>query len=830
MEFPPTAAICQHIGHVVVIAVSIEVAWAGSAYSQQSDDTVAAGSSSNRTTEIGISISEIYDDNIFATRNNKESDFITLISPYLSAENSGEDATFRLDAGASIARFESNETEDYQDYWGGMELRSKAGSALEVFGGGRISRLHEDRSSPEDILGPEPTEYDDGEAFLGLQFDAGRTIMRIGGTFERLDYHDDALPFTPGNHDDRDRNLWSVGARAGYALGPGRQIFVQGASDSRRYDEYLDDNLQHRDSDGYNAAVGLAFRSGTTLSGEVLAGYLSQDYDDPVLKDVSSFDIGALINWRASPSTVVEGSLDRTVEETTLLDASGYLYTSGGGRVSHRARRDLILGADATVSRRDYQGIDRYDDIIEAGLAANWYFRPNVFLGMDYRFTEQNSSLSAYDYDENRIFLRLGARSQPAFGDQAAGPDTGNPDNSAPDGLYVGIQGTHNDLVTELAGPRGSGGTVESDNGDQGFGGGIFLGYGTNFGRWYIGSELSADMTGAEYGHANGPVGRVWSVERGPSYAIEGRLGRTMADGSMVYGRAGVALSEFQTDYVRTMLSSAVRSASQDDMQTGMRMGAGAEFPLTRNLFGRMEYVYTAYSDYDVVLDAPSGDIDNFANEEGAFRVGLGYRFGAAPERANSPTRYDFGGPYAAVQLGFGGLYTDNIGPRENSSVLTVERADHGGAGGVLAGVGTTFGPLYMGLEADAELSDMNWNVSRSTDRVYSVERKESYGAGLRLGVVVNDATLLYGRAGAVRTRFTTDYLRQDTGDHVIQDDRLTGVRFGGGVEMPASDHSFVRLDYSFTEYDDYNVDYVSGIDSFGNSEALVRMGFGLKY
>ena len=135
-----------------------------------------------------------------------------------------------------------------------------------------------------------------------------------------------------------------------------------------------------------------------------------------------------------------------------------------------------------------------------------------------------------------------------------------------------------------------------------------------------------------------------------------------------------------------------------------------------------------------------------------------------------------------------------------------------------------------MGLEIDAELSDMNWNISRSTDRVYSVERKESYGASLRLGVVVHDATLLYGRVGAVGTRFTTDYLRQDSGDHIVQDDRLTGVRFGGGVEMPASGHSFVRLDYSFTEYDDYNVDYVSGVDSFGNSEALVRMGLGLKY
>jgi len=156
-----------------VIATSILVAQAGLAHSQQTDDVAATDSTANQTTEIGISVSEIYDDNIFATRNSKEADFITLISPFLTAENRGEDATFRLDAGASLGWYESNETEDYRDYWGGMELRSAVGSALELFGGGRISRLHEDRSSPDDTLGPEPTEYDHGEAFLGAQLGAG---------------------------------------------------------------------------------------------------------------------------------------------------------------------------------------------------------------------------------------------------------------------------------------------------------------------------------------------------------------------------------------------------------------------------------------------------------------------------------------------------------------------------------------------------------------------------------------------------------------------------------------------------------------------------------
>ncbi len=806
---------------VVVIALSILLAQAGSAYSQQSDDVVATADTASQTTEIGVSVSEIYDDNIFATRNDKEADFITLISPFLTAETRGEGASFRLDAGASIGWYESNETEDYQDYWGGIEIRSNVGSAAEIFGGGRISRLHEDRSSPDDFLGPEPTEYDASEAFLGVQTGAGPATVRLGGTYERLDFRDDAPSLTAANHDDRDRELWSVGARIGYALSPDRRLFVQGASDSRRYDEYLDDNLQNRDSEGYNAAVGLEFRSGLTLSGEILAGYIEQDYDDPALNDVQTFDLGAQIRWQTAPSTVVVGSLDRTLEETTVKDASSYLYTSVGGQISHRVRRGVVVGADAAVSRRDYQGLNRYDDVIESGLGVNWYFRPRLFLGVDYRYTDQNSNWAENDYDENRVFLRLGARSQPAFGDEAESQSTSEPDNAGPDGLYVGVQGIHSDMVTELAGPRGAGGTLETDVGDQGFAGGLFAGYSHRLDSWYLGAELSAEMAGMKYGHANAPDGRIFSVERGPSYALEGQVGAALQSGAVVYGLAGVVMSEFETDYQRDVVS-----VHEEDWRTGLRAGMGVEFPVSGNLFGRASYAYTSYGDYDINV---GGDVDNFANEEGAFRLGLGYRFGEPAKPADKAVGHDFTGPYGGLHVGFGGLYTDNAGAREGGKFLTVERADHGGIAGAFGGAGIALGPVYLGGELEAEFSDLNWNVEREpTGRIYSLERDQSYAVALRLGFLLNDAAMIYGKAGTVRSRFTTDYERG--ANHVVQEDWLTGQRFGGGVELPVSEHGFLRLDYSYTEYDEYSVDYVTGVDSFDNSEAVVRLGFGLRY
>ncbi|MDH3242314.1 MAG: hypothetical protein OEO83_16800, partial [Alphaproteobacteria bacterium] len=391
-----------------------------------------------------------------------------------------------------------------------------------------------------------------------------------------------------------------------------------------------------------------------------------------------------------------------------------------------------------------------------------------------------------------------------------------------------------NSLVTELFGPRGAGGTLEADFGDQGFSGGAFLGYGRRFGDWYLGAEVSADTASTEWGHANlgvggDPDGRIFSVRRGASYGIEGRLGTALYVGSLFYGLAGVVRTEFETDY-----SDGGVAVNQEDEMTGLRVGVGAEFPVVGGLFGRMEYAFTSYADYDVDV----GGVDNFANKESALRLGLGYRFGEPAQARDTTEKHDFRGPYAGLHLGFGTLYSDNSGARVSGAginrFLTVERSDNGAVGGGLAGIGTTLGPIYVGAEVAGELSNINMTGDRDpTGRTYSVERKESYGASGRIGFVLNGATLIYGRAGPVRTHFVTDYSHTTGGitNSVSSENWLTGMQYGGGVEMPASPRSFVRLDYSFTNYDDgYQVDYVSGVDSFEHSESAVRLTLGVRY
>ena len=213
--------------------------------------------------------------------------------------------------------------------------------------------------------------------------------------------------------------------------------------------------------------------------------------------------------------------------------------------------------------------------------------------------------------------------------------------------------------------------------------------------------------------------------------------------------------------------------------------------------------------------------------------MGLGYRFGAA--ESNGPTGdegsgHDFSGAYGGLQIGYGGLHTDNEGPRQGGSELEADRAGHGGTGGGFAGYGhTLLGALYLGAELELEGSYTSWDVERDpTGRVYSVEKDWSYGGAARLGYVHNDMALFYGRVGLVRTSFDTEYEFQNV--KVDQQDSQTGLRFGGGIEVAASENIFLRFDYTYTDYDAYRVDYQAGVDEFDNSENLFRFGVGYRF
>lgn len=762
--------------------------------------------------DAGLTVTETFDDNIFATRTGRINDRITTVAPFATLRSDWERHALGFDASAAFGRYDEFSSEDYDDFSVGADGRFDLSGESNVFGGARFSRRHEERESPDAVNGTEPTIFDDIEAHAGTFQQFGPVTLRLGGTYERLDFQDVAAAVGEINNDDRDRDIFEAGTRLGYVVDRMFEPFVQAALNWRRYDEQIDDFGFDRDSRGLGVAAGVRINLGRGLSGEALVGYLHQSYTDGRFSDVDTFDVGALLSWRPLPGTRFNLSLDRTIEETTLAGASGYLNTAVRLSIEHAITQSFILGLSSSYAHADYQSVDRTDALTSFGAELRYFFLPNLFIAVEDRFLRRDSNIEIADFDDNQILLRLGGQLSSGYRDA---PDSLPLEEL---GLYGGVQVSHGQLGTELNGPRGAGGNLNADFGNSGFAGGAFAGYGATIQGWYVGFELDGDGSEAGWAHQRVPGGRTFGVDKGPSVAGTIRFGRWLPGGALVYARAGLAYAEFDSFY-RTASG---RLFEQTDGRFGARVGAGLEFLLSERLFGRFDYSVTDYRDYDVVY---TNAFDNFDNTELLARFGIGYRLQSAPDgHDDHGPPPSFSGAYVGAQVGYETLETVNTGPRQAGSVLTADRADHGAAVGLFGGYGLTVGDFYFGAELDGGLSAAGWQIARDpTGRVYSVDKDESYGVSARLGYVLPFGTMIYARAGVVRTTVNTKYAF--AGVAVDQDDTLTGLRLGGGVETPLTDALFLRFDYTHTSYDSYTVNYGAGIDTFDNEDNTVLVG-----
>ena len=163
----------------------------------------------------------------------------------------------------------------------------------------------------------------------------------------------------------------------------------------------------------------------------------------------------------------------------------------------------------------------------------------------------------------------------------------------------------------------------------------------------------------------------------------------------------------------------------------------------------------------------------------------------------------NFEGFYVGAQAGYSNI-TEEISV---AGITVIDETADGFGGGGFIGFGGTNGSLYGSVEAEVGYDGADWGVSGSsgaTSATLDVEAQLTYGVGFRIGGIVADNLLLYGRLGWVRTNFETTLSVVDpgfTGSVSVEND-LDGFRFGGGVEGMLADNIGVRAEYTYTIYD----------------------------
>lgn len=353
-------------------------------------------------------VSETYDDNIFANESSEEEDFITTISPNVTVESNWEQHKLSLYSGADIEIYRKDSNQDIENFWVGGDGRYEINKNAGIFGGGRVKYDHVDRQDVNEAFGITPTRFIDNQGHLGVYHTIDKFTLRAGGTFQQLDFDNVFSSAGPINNNDRDRKLYTGGARLGYQYNEKIQYFIQGSYDERRYDLNFDDGGFHRDSDGLRVASGFLYKFNPSAQAEVFGGYIYQGYEDPRLKNVSTYDIGAKLTWKMSPVTSLALYVDRTAEETIIFNASSYISTLIQASLQQNISKSIELNWSLVYLNNNFSGIIRNDNSIYANFDLRYFFHKKFYIGIAYQHSNRDSNIAGQDYQRNLGTLQAG--------------------------------------------------------------------------------------------------------------------------------------------------------------------------------------------------------------------------------------------------------------------------------------------------------------------------------------------------------------------------------------------------------------------------------------
>lgn len=358
-----------------------------------------------------LTVGEVYDSNIFATETGEISDFITEYSPSISAVSDWNNHALAVRANANGGLYADNSDQDFFNYGFAAAGRLDVTRATNLTGGLTWDHLTEQRGSPNDAGGIDPTEYDEYGIVIGASTRPSRLSVGVEGSYTHLDFDNVAGPGgTTINNDDRDRHVMESLVRVGYEFRSDYEGFVQAGYADVDYDSAVDDSGVNRDNQGWRFDVGAAFNVTDTLAGDVFVGYLERTYDDPTFNDASGLDLGADVYWSITELTTAQLEVTRSFDEAIQTGASSILATSGLASVDHELRRNVIIGADVGLSNFDYEGIARNDDVWLFGVDGRYLINRYFFAGGGADYIMRDSNTPGLSFDQVVVGVFVGGQ------------------------------------------------------------------------------------------------------------------------------------------------------------------------------------------------------------------------------------------------------------------------------------------------------------------------------------------------------------------------------------------------------------------------------------
>lgn len=340
-----------------------------------------------------VAVGAEYNDNVYGASTREVNDVVWRVQPEVVVASTWSRHSLQAFARGSINRYTDFESENTEDFTVGLNGRLDVTRKSSISAGAQYASLTEARtSSSSPVLAANPIEFDQTTAFItaGQEFNRLKLSTRLDYT--KFDYQDGRT--TTGvnvEQDDRDRTNTSLMARADYAVSPDTALFLQISGNKRDYRLAKPAVALVRDSDGVEALAGANFEISAVMRGEVGVGYIKQSYDDPAFKSIDGLAARALVEWFPTELTTVTLNGSRSVEDSGIPGSSGYLSSNVAGQIDHELMRNVLLTGQLSYGKDEYEGVDRNDKRLNAGISATYLMNRHVGLTVGYNYFDQKS-------------------------------------------------------------------------------------------------------------------------------------------------------------------------------------------------------------------------------------------------------------------------------------------------------------------------------------------------------------------------------------------------------------------------------------------------------
>jgi hypothetical protein len=341
-----------------------------------------------------LSLKESYSDNIFKSPDEKQTEFITIVSPqvffdialapknYFSLHYAGD---FEFHSEYDNFKTSGNLVEIAWDWLTPKGSSFKAGANI------------------KDTASQPYSEGDRSKDYLLYRLFA-YTTLKLGAITDlgfKYEYNARRYDTDIDRIDDYDR--YTAAINLVYSYFTQIPLLIEYRFQDQQNQEFA---MHSRDSTTHSVYLGARWQAAPRLNGTLRFGYYRTDFDADEFKDNSGFSTDSDLTYLFSEITTLRLTAFRNQISATLAEReTGNSYVSEGGSFSikHHYWEPIILKLEFHYTRNDYQDTNRLDHFYRFGNRVQYLFRNWLSLSLVYWYSDRHSNFAPVEYDENEI-------------------------------------------------------------------------------------------------------------------------------------------------------------------------------------------------------------------------------------------------------------------------------------------------------------------------------------------------------------------------------------------------------------------------------------------